>query len=111
MSALILALCAALSGCGYSLAGRGSSLPAYIKTIGVPTFVNNTPVFEIERRVIDRVRTELVGRGRYTVLTETTGVDAVLSGDIIAINLAPSGFNQQNQATAYTLTLVAKVEF
>jgi hypothetical protein len=112
MAALMLVVMgAAMSGCGYSLAGRGSFLPAYIKTIGVPNFVNNTPVFEIERRVTDRVRAELVGRGRYTVLTETTGVDAVLSGEILAINLAPSAFNQQQQAIAYTLTLVAKVEF
>jgi hypothetical protein len=29
-------------GCGYSLAGRGSFLPAYIKRIGVPQFTNNT---------------------------------------------------------------------
>ena len=26
------------AGCGYSLAGRGSFLPAYITTIGIPTF-------------------------------------------------------------------------
>ena len=32
------------SSCGYSLAGHGSFLPAYIKTIGVPTFVNRTVV-------------------------------------------------------------------
>jgi Lipopolysaccharide-assembly len=107
----IAAMCVAMNGCGYSLAGRGSFLPAYIKTIGVPTFGNSTPIFEIERRVTERVRAELVGRGRYTVLTETTGVDAVLSGEILAINLAPAAFNQQQQATAYTLTLVAKVEF
>jgi len=31
-----------LPGCGYSLAGRGSFLPDYIKTIGVPTFANHT---------------------------------------------------------------------
>jgi hypothetical protein len=29
-----------LPGCGYSLAGRGSFLPDYIKVIGVPTFAN-----------------------------------------------------------------------
>ena len=29
----------AAPGCGYSLAGHGSFLPVYIKTIGIPTFV------------------------------------------------------------------------
>jgi len=35
------------SGCGYTLVGRGSFLPDYIKTIGVPTFENRTPLFNL----------------------------------------------------------------
>jgi hypothetical protein len=99
------------SGCGYSLAGRGSFLPTYIKTIGLPTFVNNTPVFEVERTITDRVRSELIGRGRYTILAERTGVDAVLIGEIMNIGLAPAAFNQQQQATRYAITIIAKIEF
>ena len=57
----------ATSGCGYSLAGRGSFLPAYIRNIGVPVFTNSTPVFDVERRVTERVRSELTGRGKYKV--------------------------------------------
>jgi len=100
-----------LCGCGYSLAGRGSFLPSYIKTIGVPLFVNNTSVFQIEQRVTERVRSELIGRGRFTVQPDRTGVDAVLIGEIMSIGLAPAAFNQQQQATRYAVTLVAKVEF
>ena len=50
-------------GCGYSLAGRGSFLPEYIRNIGVPAFTNSTAVFDVDRRVTDKVRTELSGRG------------------------------------------------
>jgi Lipopolysaccharide-assembly len=99
------------SGCGYSLAGRGSFLPAYIRTIGVPMFVNNTPVFDVERTITERVRSELIGRGRYTVQPDRTAVDAVLTGEILNIGLAPSAFNQQQQATRYAITIVAKIEF
>jgi hypothetical protein len=102
---------AATSGCGYSLAGRGSFLPAYIKTIGVPLFTNNTPVFNIEQRVTDRVRSELIGRGRYKVETGRTGVDAVLLGEIVSVVGAPAAFNPQQQATRYAVTMVVKVEF
>jgi Lipopolysaccharide-assembly len=102
---------AAASGCGYSLAGRGSFLPAYIRTIGVPLFVNNTPVFDVERSITERVRSELIGRGRYTVQPDRTGVDAVLTGEILNISLTPSAFNQQQQATRYALTIVARIEF
>jgi outer membrane lipopolysaccharide assembly protein LptE/RlpB len=99
-----------LSGCGYSLAGRGAFLPAYIKTIGVPLFTNNTAVFDVERQLTDAVRTELIGRGRYTVVPETTGADAVLSGEIVSITLTVAGFTGQQQAARQVLTLIARVE-
>ena len=100
-----------LSGCGYSLAGRGSFLPAHIKIIGVPMFVNHTPVFEIEQKITAKVQAELIGRGRYEVKPDRQNVDAVLLGEIQAVALAPAAFNDQQQATRYALTIVAKLEF
>jgi hypothetical protein len=100
----------ALPACGYSLSGRGSFLPASIRTIGVPLFRNTTTVYEIEQRVTDRVRSELIGRGRWTVRPDTEGVDAVLSGEIVSATLAPAAFNAQQQATRIVLTLVARLE-
>jgi outer membrane lipopolysaccharide assembly protein LptE/RlpB len=107
----VVALAAASSGCGYALAGRGSFLPAYIRTIGLPTFVNHTQVFEIERPITDRVRSELIGRGSYTVTPETTGVDAVLTGEISSITVVPAAFTEQQQASRYVLIMTSKVEF
>ena len=74
----ILASSVLLAGCGYSLAGRGSFLPEYIRTIGVPQFTNHTQVFDIDRRVSDRVRAELTNRGKYKVLPAETGADAAM---------------------------------
>ena len=109
--AIVLACGLASTNCGYSLAGRGSFLPAYIRTIGVPLFVNQTPVYDIERRVTERVRGELIGRGKYKVEPVEAGTDAVLSGEIVAINLAPAAFTEAQQASRYVLTLVARIEF
>ena len=39
-AAVAVAASLPLSGCGYALAGRGSFLPAYIQTIGIPQFGN-----------------------------------------------------------------------
>jgi outer membrane lipopolysaccharide assembly protein LptE/RlpB len=108
--ALLLAL-VAQAGCGYSLAGRGSFLPAYIQRIGVPQFVNATAVFDLDRQVTERVRTEFIGRGKYTIVTDATGVDALLTGTIASVTLAPVAFNTSQQATRYALTLTATVEF
>ncbi len=99
------------TGCGYSLAGRGSFLPAYIVRIGVPQFVNNTAVFDLDRQVSERVRTEFIGRGKYTIVPDATGVDALLTGTISSVTLTPVAFNTAQQATRYALTLTASVVF
>ncbi len=107
---VVVLLLVPFAGCGYSLAGRGAFLPDYIKVIGVPPFVNNTPVYDVERRLTERVRSEFIGRGKYTVLPEATGVDAVLNGEITSIALTPAAI-VNGQATSYVLTLTAKIEF
>jgi len=108
---LIIAALALQTACGYSLAGRGSFLPAYIKVIGIPLFVNNSAVFDLDRQVTERVRSEFIGRGKYTIRPEATAVDAVLTGTISSVTLTPVAFNAAQQATRYALTLSAAVEF
>jgi hypothetical protein len=107
----LVALALSSAGCGYTLAGHGTFLPAYIKRIGIPTFTNNSTVFNVEQNVTQKVRAEFIGRGKYTIVPDSTGVDALLTGEISAVTLTPAAFNTQQQATRYALTLVAKVEF
>jgi outer membrane lipopolysaccharide assembly protein LptE/RlpB len=100
-----------LAGCGYALAGRGSALPAHIKTIGVPLFTNATTVFDVEQTLTQRVRLEFIGRGRYKVVPDDAGTDAVLKGDITGISIRPTAFDSNQQASRYEITVVVKVEF
>src|SRR5215211_8031811 len=109
--AALLGVLLTSSACGYSLAGRGAFLPAYIRNIGVPAFTNNTNVFDVDRRVTDRVRAELSGRGKYKVFPTEPGNDAVLTGEISSIVVVPIAFNQQQQASRYALIMSARVEF
>jgi hypothetical protein len=99
------------AGCGYSLAGRGAFLPEYIQTIGVPLFANNTAVFDVEQALTQRVRQEFIGRGKYRVVPDATGVDAVLNGTVNAISVQPTAFNDQQQATRYAVIVVLRFEF
>lgn len=105
-------LCGVAEGaCGYALAGRGSFLPAYIRTIGIPTFTNRTTVFNVETLLSQKVRSEFIGRGKYTVLPQATDVDAVLVGDVTAISVQPASFAGTTQlATRYTITMTASVQ-
>lgn len=113
----VLALGAALlaivleSGCGYTLAGHGSFLPAYIHRIGIPLFVNTSSVFDLDRLVTERVRSEFIGRGKYTIVPDATGVDGLLTGTITGVFLTPVAFNSAQQATRYALVMTASVEF
>ncbi len=100
-----------LTGCGYALAGRGSSLPEYIRTIGVPLFTNATSIFDVEQALTQRVRLEFLGRGRYKVVSDEANTDAVLKGEITSISIRPTAFNDQQQASRYEITVVVKVEF
>jgi len=98
------------SACGYALAGRGSFLPAYIKTIGIPTFTNRTTVFNVETLLSQKVRSEFIGRGKYKVLPQSTDVDAILVGDVTAISVQPASFTNAQLASRYVITMTANVQ-
>jgi hypothetical protein len=100
----------ASAGCGYTLAGRGSFLPSYVQKIGVPTFTNRTQVFNLETLLTQKVRSEFIGRGKYQILPEETGVDALLVGDVTSVSITPASFNTEQLATRYTITIVADIQ-
>jgi len=107
---LLVLVSLAAPGCGYALAGRGSFLPEYIKTIGVPAFANRTTVFNLETVVTQKVRSEFIGRGKYKILPQSTDVDALLVGDILSASLTPVSFSTQQLASRYALTVAARIE-
>jgi Lipopolysaccharide-assembly len=98
------------SGCGYALAGRGSFLPDYIQTIGVPPFANRTNIFNLETLLTQKVRSEFIGRGKYKILPDDSGVDAVLTGEVTSATLVPVSFSAGQLASRYALTVAARVE-
>jgi lipopolysaccharide assembly LptE-like protein len=99
------------SGCGYALAGRGSFLPDYIRVVGIPQFENRSSFSQVEQILTDKVRSEFIGRGKFTVVPDTSGSDAVLSGEVLAISVQPVGFTEQQLASRYLLTWTMKVAF
>jgi hypothetical protein len=97
------------SGCGYTLAGRGSTLPASIRTIGIPLFTNRTTVFNLETTLTTKVRSEFIGRAKYTILPEANG-DALLTGEVTTVSIQPASINANQLASRYAITMVARVE-
>lgn len=108
---ILLLVLVAAPGCGYSLAGRGSFLPAYIKTVGIPQLVNRTSFFDVEQILTEKVRSEFIGRGKYHITPEITGADAALTGEVLGISVQPVAFNDAQLASRYMFTLTMKVAF
>lgn len=104
-------LAGATSGCGYALAGRGSTLPSYIRVLGIPMFNNRTPVPTIEQTFTEKVRVEFQGRGRYSVNPTEQGADGVILGDIIGLGAQPVGFTEAQLARRYRFNIVVGVQF
>lgn len=109
--ALVLALGAAGSGCGYALAGRGSFLPDYIRVVGIPQLANASTFFQVEQILTEKLRTEFIGRGRYTIIPDAEGADAVVTGTVRSITVQPVGFTEQQLASRYQFALTMSVEF
>jgi Lipopolysaccharide-assembly len=76
----------------------------------VPTFVNRSVVFNLETMLTQKVRAEFIGRGKYQILPEGTGVDALLTGEVTGVTITPSSFNPQQLASRYAITMTARIE-
>ncbi len=106
----VLSAAIVASGCGYTLAGRGSTLPASIRTIGIPLFTNRTTVFNLETTLTAKVRSEFIGRGKYEIVPEASGVDGLLTGEVTTVSIIPASINANQLASRYAITIAARVE-
>jgi hypothetical protein len=107
--ALLLIVCS--SGCGYALAGRGSFLPEYIRTIGIPPIENATSFLRVEQVLTEKIRNEFINRGKYTIIPAAGGAQAVLTGAITGFTAQPVGFTEQQLASRYLIAMTLRVEF
>jgi hypothetical protein len=113
--AVALGLLLGLTGCGYALVGKGITTDPSIKRIGVPLFKDRTGKPGLDQKITLRVIEELLKRGRFTVVQESTGVDALVEGEILSYTTIPIGFStpesSQTQATRYAINVTARVVY
>jgi Lipopolysaccharide-assembly len=107
----VLAASLSAVSCGYALSGRGSFLPEYIKTLGIPMFKNNTPYQSVEQLFTQKVRLEFQSSRRYTVVPSDEGVDGVVRGEIQSISLQPVNLNDAQLASRFRVTVAMKLSF
>lgn len=109
ISATTAALALLLTGCvGYRL---GSMLPVDIKTVYLPTFVNETDEPLIERETTSAMIEEIQKDGSLRIVDTREEADAILDVTLIEHKLAPVGFDLEKKTTAneYRLTITARM--
>jgi hypothetical protein len=108
---LLLLLLIASVGCGYGLIGRTSNLPEDIESIFVETLENRTTRQQINLFLTQAIVDEFVTRRRFTIVSNASAADAVLSGALTAYIIRPVEFGPDGRATRYEFTIRADMEF
>lgn len=107
-TAVFLILGLTFSACGYSLVGRGSSLPPGIENIHIPIFENRSTEPDLDTIVTSVVRNEFIRDGRLKVV-DTPNADSVLRGVIQSYALRPLTYDENNNVSEYSADLVVTI--
>jgi outer membrane lipopolysaccharide assembly protein LptE/RlpB len=107
---LLAALAAVALGCGYSLVGKGSTLPPEVKKVYLKAFENSTERVLVDQILTRAVADELVNRQRFEVVSSEQGADAELAGTVVSFEVTPVSFDSDRRAKEYEIAITAKVQ-
>lgn len=95
IATLIAVICIALmgTGCGYTLRGSGSVLPADVKNIYIPRVENGSTELGLADVVTDALRDEFDSYGTVSVVEKQGEADAILKVRIIDVKNTTSTVN------------------
>jgi len=106
----VVALVLVLGSCGYHTAGKATRIPADVRTLAVPAFVNQTQTYRIEAVLTEAVVREFNTRTRYRIVTDPDGADAILRGTVTNTQLAPVTYDSDTgRASTAVVTVNMKV--
>jgi len=103
----VAALIVFLGGCGYALVGKGSALPADIRTVSIPLFENRTGEPELDTVFTRALRDEFIRDGRLKVVESAP--DSTLRGAIVAYALRPLAYDGDKKVIQYAVDLAVDV--
>src|SRR5689334_24751299 len=83
-----------MSGCGYHTGGHATRIPANVRVIAVPVFVNQTQTYRIEQMLTRDVVREFIGRKRYQIANDFgQSADVVLKVTVHSAQASPLTYN------------------
>jgi outer membrane lipopolysaccharide assembly protein LptE/RlpB len=95
-------------GCGYHTAGHATRIPASVRTIAVPIFVNQTQTYRIEQMLTRDVVREFLARTHYQIANYAgQSADAVLKGTVVSAQAAPLTYDAQTGRISSAIVTVS----
>ena len=101
----------ALAGCGYHFAGGGENIDRSIQKVYVQTFVNGTSEAGIENTFRSAFIDQFVRGGRFKLVDNNPSADAVVKGNIKALNTTPLSHTLGSIAAEQRMTVVLELVF
>ena len=108
---LVMAAALLLSGCGYGLVGRTSSLPEDIANVYVQPLGNLTTRSQVDLLLTQAIGDEFVKRRRFNLVSESRSADAVLTGVVTGFNERPVTFGGEGRGREYEIQITADMQF
>jgi len=106
----VLFTATALLGLGCAYTTNTALLPTHLKTVAIPVFENATTEYTLEQQVTDAVIARFVADNHLKVVDERSA-DCVIKGRITQYRNAVFGFNANNTAQEYRVTIGVAVTF
>ena len=105
-----LLLSLTLWGCGYQMAGRGTSqLSPHLRTIAIPVFENNSTEPTIQRPLTEALRRAFITDGRLRLVNNQDAADLLVTGTLTKYWIRAVAFNRFDVVTEYWVYIEADV--
>lgn len=112
MPGLLAALLTVVSGCGYGLVGRTSSLPPEIQKIFISQLENRTLRQQVHQILTQAIADEFLRRPRFTIVNSPLEAHAILEGAVTGFRVKPVLFGaEEGRASEYEILITAAMDF
>ena len=95
--------------CGF-YSFSGSTLPSYLKTVGIPVFENRTAEFGIDQDITDII-IDAIRRDNTLKISDPGNADALLNGVVTSIRDQAGQYNSDETASDFRVTLTIQATF
>lgn len=97
-----------LSSCGYHATPVGGIVPANVKTIAIPVFINGTNEPYVDVEITKAVVEEFLTDGRLQVVS-LEAADVILRGRVVRFDLTPLSYTLDSYVQQYQVSIAVNV--